>query len=317
MTTTLRFVLIASLLLWAPLACVGDAGSDAGGGHQPPTDTSPRTQIVLLGSGTPNADPDRSGPAVAIVVDDVPYLIDLGPGVVRRAAAAQRLGIEGLAVPKLRTAFLTHLHSDHTLGYADFIFTPWVLERDLPAQVYGPKGTKAMTEHLLAAYEEDIRIRVDGLEPANSEGYKVDVHEIEPGLVFEDERVRVTAFLVDHGSWPQAFGFRFETPDQTIVVSGDTRPSEGIIEHCQGCDVLIHEVYSEAGFQRRAPEWQRYHASFHTSSGELSAIAARAQPGLLVLYHQLLWGSTPDELVEEIRRGYDGAVAYGQDLAVF
>ncbi|UCF21725.1 MAG: MBL fold metallo-hydrolase [Gemmatimonadota bacterium] len=305
------------MFLGAALACDADVGSDVGTRRATPVDPSPRTQIVLLGSGTPNADPDRSGPAVAIVVDDVPYLIDLGPGVVRRAAAAQRSGIEGLAVRNLRTAFLTHLHSDHTLGYADFIFTPWVLERDLPAQVYGPKGTMAMTEHLLAAYEEDVRIRIDGLEPANSEGYKVEVHEIEPGLVFEDERVRVTAFLVDHGSWMQAFGFRFETPDQTIVLSGDTRPIERITEYCQGCDVLIHEVYSEAGFQRREPEWQRYHASFHTSTRELSAIAGRARPGLLVLYHQLLWGSTPDELVQEIRRGYDGAVAYGRDLDVF
>jgi ribonuclease BN (tRNA processing enzyme) len=271
----------------------------------------------MLGTGTPNADPQRSGPAVAVVVDDVPYLVDLGPGVVRRAAAAHQQGIDGLAVKNLKTAFLTHLHSDHTLGYADFIFTPWVLERDEPARVYGPSGTKAMTEHLLAAYDEDVRIRIDGLEPANTEGYGVEVHEIEPGLIYEDERLRVTAFLVEHGSWRQAFGFRFDTPDQTIVISGDTRPSESVVEHCQGCDVLIHEVYSEAGFQRRAPEWQRYHASFHTSSRELGEIATRARPGLLVLYHQLLWGSTPESLVEEIQSVYSGSIAYANDLDVF
>jgi ribonuclease BN (tRNA processing enzyme) len=295
------------------------AGAGAGGGEGGTGANSEpqRTQIVLLGTGTPNADPDRSGPAVAIVVDDTPYLIDLGPGVVRRAAAAFRNGVEGLAASKLRYAFVTHLHTDHTLGYADFIFTPWVLERNLPAEVFGPTGLKAMTEHLLAAYEEDIRIRIDGLEPANTEGYKVNVHEIEPGVIYEDERVRVTAFPVRHGSWAQAFGFRFETPDRTIVISGDTRPSESVVENCQRCDYLIHEVYSQAGFERREPVWQTYHSSFHTSSLELGAIAARAQPGTLILYHQLLWGSTPEELLAEIGSVWKGNVAYGEDLDVF
>ncbi len=276
-----------------------------------------RTQIVLLGTGTPNADPDRSGPAIAVLVDGVPYLVDLGPGVVRRAAAAERAGIAGLNAAKLRTAFVTHLHTDHTLGYPDFIFSPWVLERDVPAEVFGPRGLRAMTEHLMAAYEEDIRIRIEGIEPANSEGYKVNVHEVEPGLIFSDERVRVTAFAVEHGSWKQAFGYKFETPDRTIVISGDARPSPSISEQCRGCDVLIHEVYSEAGFARRPPEWQRYHASFHTSSRELGRIAAEARPGTLVLYHLLLWGSTPAELLEEVREVYDGRVVLGSDLDVF
>lgn len=276
-----------------------------------------RTQVVLLGTGTPNAEPDRSGPAVAVVVDGMPYLVDLGPGVVRRAAAAYRTGVEALAVAKLKTAFVTHLHSDHTLGYADFIFTPWVLGRDEPAEVYGPEGLAEMTEHLLAAYQADVRVRINGLEPANTEGYKVIVHEVEPGLVYADDRVRVTAFPVRHGSWRQAFGYRFETPDRTVVISGDTRPIRSVIENCQGCDVLVHEVYSQAGFERRSPEWRRYHASFHTSAPELGRIAAQARPGVLVLYHQLLWGSSPEELVEEVRRYYRGRIAYGEDLDVF
>ena len=102
--------------------------------------TSPKTQIIMLGTGTPNADPDRSGPSVAIVVNDTPYIIDFGPGVVRRAEAARRKGITGLAMPKLSKAFVTHLHSDHTLGFADLIFSPWVLERKDPLEVFGPKG---------------------------------------------------------------------------------------------------------------------------------------------------------------------------------
>ena len=135
------------------------------------------THIVMLGTGTPNADPARSGPSIAIVVDDTPYLIDFGPGVVRRAAAAQQNGIAALQPRNLRRAFLTHLHSDHTAGYADLILTPWVLGRDEPLQVIGPPGLAAMTDHILAAYAADIRERLDGLEPANSQGHRVEVTE--------------------------------------------------------------------------------------------------------------------------------------------
>jgi ribonuclease BN (tRNA processing enzyme) len=313
----MRERIVLAALAWAALSCYPEpASTDAERSAASPEDSG-RTQIVLLGTGTPNADPDRSGPALAIVVDGVPYLIDLGPGVIRRAAAAHRAGVEGLAVSKLETAFITHLHTDHTIGYTDFIFTPWVLERDVPAEVYGPKGLKAMTDHLLAAYEEDIRTRIDGLEPANSEGYKVNVHEIEPGLVYEDERISVTAFPVEHGSWAQAFGYRFDTPDRSIVISGDTRASRSVVEACRGCDVLIHEVYSQAGFERRDPTWQRYHSSFHTSAPDLGRIAAEAEPGLLILYHQLLWGATPEELLDEMRQTFDGRVVYGNDLDVY
>ncbi len=312
--SALRYSLV--VVLASAAACRPSSADNAEGSAAAPADSG-RTRVVLLGTGTPNAEPERSGSAVAIVVAGTPYLVDLGPGVVRRAKAAYQTGIAGLEVPKLRFAFITHLHSDHTLGYGDFIFTPWVLERDVPAEVFGPAGLRAMTDHLLAAYEADIRVRLDGLEPANPDGYRVNVHEIEPGLVYEDENVRVTAFLVEHGAWSQSFGYRFETPDRTIVVSGDTGPSPAIAENCRGCDVLVHEVYSQAGFERREPVWQRYHASSHTSSLELGRIAAQAQPGLLVLYHQLLWGSTPAELVDEIRQVYDGAVVYGNDLDVF
>ncbi len=286
-----------------------------------PRQTGQRTRLVLLGTGTPNAEPDRSGPAVAIVVDDVPYVVDAGPGVVRRAAAAHQRGIEGLSVPRLKRLFITHLHSDHTAGYPDFILTPWVLERNEPLEVYGPPGTRAMTEHILAAYGEDIRIRIDGLERANTEGCRVNIHEIEPGtvpgVIYADSLVSVTAFPVEHGSWAHAYGFRFETPDRVIVISGDTVPTESVVEQCQGCDILVHEVYSQAGFERRPPQWQRYHSNSHTSSVELARIAARARPKLLVLYHQLLWGSTPEELLAEIRGIYDGKVVFGNDLDVF
>ena len=275
------------------------------------------TQIVLLGTGTPNADPDRSGPAVAIVVNDTPYLVDFGPGVVRRASAAHLRGIKGLAVPKLARAFVTHLHSDHTAGYPDLILTPWTLEREEPLEVYGPKGLKAMTMHLLKAYEADISIRLHGGEPSNKTGHRVIAHEIKPGVVYKDQNVTVKAFLVDHGAWGEAYGFRFEAPDRTIVISGDCRPSATVIQNCNGCDVLIHEVYSQTGFVKRPPEWQKYHSRYHTSSRELAELASKAKPGLLILYHQLLWGTSEADLLTEVSAGFSGKVVYGHDLDVY
>lgn len=276
----------------------------------------PFSHIVLLGTGTPNADPQRSGPSLAIVVNCTPYLVDFGPGVVRRSAAAFQAGIEGLAVHMLGRAFLTHLHSDHTAGYPDLILTPWVLERDRPLQVYGPPGLNAMTEHILAAYQADIHERLEGLEPANRAGYHVQAHEIEPGIVYQDQNVRVEAFPVEHGSW-RAFGYKFFTPDRTIVVSGDTAPTESLVQAARGCDVLIHEVYSIQGLKTRPPEWRRYHAGVHTSSRQLAEIASLVRPGLLILYHQLFWGVSERELLAELRAGYEGQVVSGRDLDVY
>ena len=279
----------------------------------------PRTRVVMLGTGTPNPDPDRYGTSVAVVVDDASYLVDFGVGVVRRAAAAERSGIKALNVVNLTHAFATHLHSDHTLGLSDLILTPWILERDKPLAVYGPRGLRAMANHLVSAYEADLNVRITGGEPAHKYNPRtVDVHEIAaPGIVFRDDRVAVTAFAVKHGAWPQAFGYRFKTPDRTIVISGDTGPDSKIEEQCQRCDVLVHEVYASAGFAKRPAEWQAYHSKYHTSGRELGAIASRARPGLLVLYHQLIWSSTEEELLKEVRDVYDGRVVSANDLDVY
>lgn len=275
-----------------------------------------RSQIVLLGTGTPNADPERSGPCVAVIVDHQPYLVDSGPGVVRRAAAAHRAGITGLEVSKLNRVFVTHLHSDHTVGLPDLIFTPWVLDREEPLEIYGPKGICQMTEHILEAYRQDIEERVGGLEPANATGYEVKCREIQPGLVYQDESVRVEAFLVNHGSW-DAFGYRFITPDRTIVISGDTAPFDGYEETYSDCDVLIHEVYSSKGFKGRSPRWKKYHANVHTSSEELVKMASQIQPELLILNHQLFFGVSEEELLQEVKSRYAGNVVSGKDLEVY
>jgi ribonuclease Z len=166
-------LIVAAALLAAPVA--------AGQPQQAPAST--QTRVVLLGTGTPGPDPDRSGPATAIVVNDTAYLVDFGPGIVRRAsAAASSKGIRALEPTNLRVAFVTHLHSDHTVGYPDLIFTPWTIGRRVPLEVYGPKGLKAMTEHLLEAYRVDIETRTnpDGNQRGFPEGHHVNAHEIGP-----------------------------------------------------------------------------------------------------------------------------------------
>lgn len=278
---------------------------------------STHTQVVVLGTGTPEPYPDRSGPAVAIVVNGAAYLVDCGPGVVRRAEAAEQNGIKALNVKNLKIVFITHLHSDHTLGYPDLIFTPWVLHRGVPLQAYGPRGLRHMTGHILKAWQEDIRVRTTGLEEADRTGYKVEVHEISPGVVYQDQNVKVTAFPVKHGSWKQAFGYRFDTPDRSIVLSGDTAPTDAVVNACNGCDVLLHEVYNIKGAEMREEHWKEYFAAFHTSPEQLGEIATQAHPKLLVLYHQVLEHLPEQDLVQQVGRYYKGKFVSAHDLGVY
>jgi len=275
---------------------------------------APHAEVVLLGTGTPGPDPTRSGPATVIAVDDRAYLVDFGPGVVRRASAAAARGARAVRPENLKVAFVTHLHSDHTAGYPDLIFTPWTVGRKDTLQVYGPRGLKDMTGHILQAWKEDIAIRTHGLE--HESPLTVAAHEIRPGLVFSDDVVKVTAFPVLHGDWKDAYGYRFDTPDRTIVISGDARPSPGLIDACRHCDILIHEVYSP---QSPAPmaDWPAYRAQYHTSTSELAEIARRTQPGLLILYHRAGIPVSDEQYVSEIRQGWPGKVAVGHDLDVY
>lgn len=249
------------------------------------------TKLVLLGTGTPNACPDASGPSSAVVVGDRAYLVDFGPGVVRQAAKAYRNGIDALRPDRLVTAFCTHLHTDHTAGYPDLIFTPWVLERKEPLRVFGPKGIRDMTEHLLKAYKVDIDFRINGFEKANEVGYRVETQEINSGVIYRDDRVTVEAFPVSHGTL-ESYGFKFTTPDRVIVISGDTAPIEIVAEKAKGCDILLHEVEYTAGLAAREPKWQKYHREVHTLSVDLAEIAKKAGPKLLVTYHRIItWRS--------------------------
>ena len=303
------FVILSSLLLG-----LYPAGISSPAPMLPITDsTAPATQVILLGTGTPYPDPAASGPATAVVVNGRVFLFDVGAGVMRRLQAAN------LPINGPEALFITHLHSDHTLGYADLILTSWVMRRRTPFPVYGPRGLRRMTGHLLAAYSEDIRIRTDGLEHEVAGGYRVNVHEIRAGVVYEKDGVRVTAIAVQHGAWKESFGYRIDTPDRSIVISGDTRPSEALAKAARGVDILIHEAYSAS---RLAPEdrpggkdWPRYCREYHTSDVELGGLAGRIQPKVLILDHIVRMGASDEELLAGVRSGgYLGRAVIGKDL---
>ncbi len=277
----------------------------------------PGTRVVILGTGNPNPDPERSGPAVAVVVNGTAYIVDAGTGVMRRAAQAAANGIGGLLPPRIDIVFLTHLHSDHTIGLPDLIHTGWIFGREKPLRLFGPPGTIEMARHLTEAYAADIANRTGGLQPHTPDGWRVTARDISAGMVYQDSNVTVTAFNVPHDGWKMALGYRFESKDRVVVISGDTHPTDAVVAACNGCDVLVHEVYSAVQFARQEPAWQRYHADAHTSTAELAALATRARPKLLLLYHQLYWGATDADLLAEISRGYGGRVVSARDLGIY
>jgi len=300
------FLVIVPMLITAALAA----------GQQPQTAGASKTKIVLLGTGTPAPDPERSGPATAIVVNDTAYLVDFGPGIVRRAAAAFfDKDIKELEPTKLRVAFVTHFHSDHTVGYPDLIFTPWTVGRRVPLEVYGPKGLKAMTEHLLEAYRVDIETRtnVDGNQRGFPEGHKVNAHEITPGVIYKDANVTVTAFVTKHAM--ESYGYRFDTPDRSIVISGDTNPTQATIDACRGCDVLIHEAHTPAWLATRPETFQQFAAKYHTTTPQLAELARQAKPKLLILYHYA--GLSREELFDDMLARYSGHFVVGRDLDIY
>lgn len=283
----------------------------------PSSPESQAVRVVMLGTGSPVPDPKAFGPATAIIVGSRVFLVDAGAGVTRQ------LGAAGFPrVKEIEATFFTHLHSDHTLGYPDLIFTTWIMGRRAPLRVYGPPGLRRMTSRLLDAWREDIDLRVAGLERETREWLAVEAREIKAGTVYDRERVRVTAFPVRHAEWRYAFGYRFDAPGRSITISGDAAPSETLVAAAKGTDVLIHEVYIE---NRLRPEnrpggdrWPEYMRTAHTSNVELGRLASRISPGMLVLYHVLRMGGTDDEVLAGIRAGgYTGKVVIAKDLDVF
>ena len=277
------------------------------------------TKLLILGSGTPNPDPERSGSAYAIVTNGQSYLVDFGPGVIRRASAfSPSWGgeFESMEIQNLNYAFLTHLHSDHSAGLADLILSPWVLEREEPLNLFGPRGLKRMADKITDAYQIDIDYRINGSQPSNPEGYKTKVTEIAEGIIYEDKYISVEAFENNHGDFKNSFGFVFTTKDKKIVISGDTAYSQKVIDKSKEADILVHEVYSEKGFKEKTKDWQIYHKAHHTSAPDVGKIASMSKPKKLVLSHILFWGNSKESIVEEVKSNFDGEVIIAEDLMV-
>ena len=277
------------------------------------------TKIVVLGSGTPNPDPKRTGSAYAVLVNGQAYLVDFGPGIVRSASYLSPTWggeFEELEVKNLEYAFLTHIHSDHSAGLSDLILTPWVLGREKPLKLFGPPQLAKMAAHILIAYEDDINYRINGSQPSNPEGYKTQFVENKEGVIFKDSNVTVRAFKVNHGKLTNSYGYSFITNDKKIVFSGDTAISDILIEEAKGADVLIHEVFSEEGFQKKTKDWQIYHKAHHTSSIEVGLIANKVKPKKLVLSHILFWGASKESILEDVRLNFKGETILAEDQMV-
>ena len=282
--------------------------------------SSSETKLIILGSGTPNPDPERYGSGYAVVVNDSAYIIDFGPGIVRRISAMSPSwggDFPPMELQKINIAFLTHIHSDHSGALADLILTPWIMGRDEPLNLYGPPGLHAMTENITEAYIDDINYRLCGSQPANKLGYKTKVTEIfEDGIIYKDDNVKVIAFKNSHGDFKNSFGFLFITKDKRILISGDTGISENLKKYGKELDILVHEVFSSETFVNKSKEWQIYHNAHHTSSIDLGIIANELKPKKLVLSHILFWGASNESLLNDIRHNYNGPTIIAEDLMV-
>ncbi|MGH9669562.1 MAG: MBL fold metallo-hydrolase [Terriglobales bacterium] len=268
-------------------------------------------QVILLGTGFPRPDPERAGPSTAVVVGEKVFLVDAGRGVVLRLAATE------FKLKQVRAVFLTHLHSDHISGLPDLFTSTWIFGRTTPLELYGPKGTKAAAHGLIRFLKEDIHIRRDLTEMHPAAGAEINTHEVREGVVYQDEDVTVTAFAVDHRPVEPAFGYRFDSGGKSIVISGDTRPSENLIRHAQGVDVLVHEVYLPEYLDKvDTPEVAARLKAYHSSPEEVGDVAQRAGVKLLVLTH-LVPGNEDKAILERVSKKFSGKVVAGKDLMRF
>jgi ribonuclease BN (tRNA processing enzyme) len=279
------------------------------------------THLVLLGTvAGPVLHPRRMMASQAVVVDGAVYLFDCGYGAVTRLAAA------GLRLADIRAVFITHHHSDHNADYANLIHLAWIqgLNRTLP--VFGPPPMEKIHRAAIDFHGEDfdIRIRATGRTPP-LECFSVN-EIVAPGAVFEDENVRVTSALVDHPPFAHAFGFRVDSKDRSIVLSGDTAPCESLVDLARGADLLLHEAMYEPGIDAMLasrpyvpPGLRAFLVGGHTSAQDCGRIAARAGVKTLALTHLLPSDEglvSDDTWRDEARRHFGGEIVVGQDLMV-
>ena len=279
---------------------------------------SARTRLILLGTGGgPRPRTANSATAQVIVSNGTAYVIDCGDGVARQLAFA------GVPLPSVRHIFLTHQHSDHNADYGNLIWLAWSAGLTTPVDSWGPPPLATMTKLFfeMNAYDIKTRITNEGRVPLAP---LVHVHELHAGgLVMRDENVAVMAALVDHPPVAPAFAYRFDAADRSIVISGDTAPSENLVKLAQGADMLVHSVMYPPALDRlvaRVPNARMLKASIlagQTSAQDAGRVAQAAAVKTLVLSH-LVPADDPqvtDQMwIEAAQRQFRGTVILGKDL---
>lgn len=271
-------------------------------------------RVTLLGTGSPPPAMHRFGPSILVEAGQQKFVFDAGRG------AMQRLAQLNVRWRDVHSVFLTHLHSDHVVGFPDLWLTGWLTPapgREVPLNVWGPRGTVKMMSHLEQAYEYDIRIRLYD-DRAHPDGVVILAHDIGEGVAYEHDGVKITAFEVDHAPVKPAFGYRIDYRGRSVVLSGDTRASENLIRHAKGADVLIHEVADPESFKRAGTHAERTRSvvAHHLTPEQAGEVFARIQPKLAVYSHIVLPTATEQDLIASTRKTYSGPLEVGEDLMV-
>jgi len=265
-------------------------------------------RVLLVGTGTPDVSMKRFGASILVEAGGQKFLFDCGRG------AVLRLSQFHVPLAEVNRLFLTHLHSDHTVGIPDLWLTGWIFDRTAPFSVWGPAGTRGMMSHLEKAYAFDIHIRRDVDEKIPGRGVTVVARDIRQCVVYENNGVKITAFDVDHGPVKPALGYRVDYGGRSVVLSGDTRPSENLIRFAKGADLLVHEVYYvDEETLRTSPE-ERIIVHHHTTPEQAGEIFTRVQPKLALFSHIGRRDVDAAKLIELTRRAYSGPLEVGEDL---
>lgn len=277
----------------------------------PPVAASDSLKVVLLGTGVgPVVNLEQYGASTLVEAGGQRLLFDCGRGATLRLAQA------GVPIGSVTRVFLTHLHSDHLLALPDLLLVGWAVGRRTgPLTVWGPAGTSDMMDHLQQAFAFDIHTRRDLDEHFPASGIKVVSHDIPAdGVVFDENGLKVTAFLVDHGLVQPAFGYRIDYRGHSVVLSGDTRVSENLVRHAQGVDVLIHEAIDPELLRTRPdrPSAATVEAiiAHHTTPEQAGTIFTRVAPRLAVYSH----APNTARVLAQTRTAYTGALEGAEDL---